>query len=70
MDLALNNQQKLICHKTQPTNQSFTSRPLLDPAGVTCHMDLRFSVTLGISHSLIVAHLKSLACALFTLFLN
>ena len=21
MDLALNNQQRLICHKTQPTNQ-------------------------------------------------
>ena len=23
MDLALNNRQKLMCHKTQPTNQGF-----------------------------------------------
>ena len=28
MDLALNNQQKLICHKTQPTNQP-TNRPAI-----------------------------------------
>ena len=30
MDLALNNLQGLICHKTQPTNQPTTSNQIID----------------------------------------
>ena len=29
MDLALNNLQRLICHKTQPTNQNYIKIPLV-----------------------------------------
>ena len=36
MDLALNNQQRLIFHKTQPTNQPISSRKLYKNRAPVC----------------------------------